>query len=122
MTAEHNYYRDSVETHKSLAETYADDTKSDGSGHIGNPCSGASTTITNGAWESPEADRWVEELNGLGNGIKDAFESHFTHATEEYNGEPEEVEVPGDQDWKFYWLTGGASPALGAAVGFAAPY
>ena len=122
MTAEHNYYRDSVETHKSLAETYADDTKSDGSGHIGNPCSGASTTITNGAWESPEADRWVEELNGLGNGIKDAFEYQFISATEVYNGEREEVEVPGDHEWKFYWLTGGASPTLGAAVGFAAPY
>lgn len=120
MTAEHNYYRDSVGAHKSLAETYADDTKSDGHGHMGNPCSGASTAIADGAWESPAADRWVEDLDGLGNNIKQAFESHFDEATDAYNAEPEEVEVPGIDDWKFHWSFGGA--AVGAAVGYSGSY
>ncbi len=66
----------------------------------GNPLDGPGTSITNGAWESPDAAAFVTDLTGDGAAIKTAFTEAESHLNTMYTSEPDTVTVPGPQEWK----------------------
>lgn len=75
----------------------------------GNPLDSAGTSITNGAWESPDAADFVTDLTGDGSTIKTAFTDAESHLHTMYTSEPDTVTVPGPEEWK-------ADPARAAVV------
>ena len=66
----------------------------------GNPLSGAGSSITDGAWESPDAAAFVTDLTGIGSTVRTAFVDAESHLETEWSSEPETVLVPGPEAWK----------------------
>ena len=66
----------------------------------GNPLSSAGSTITDGAWESPDAAAFVTDLTGIGSTVRTAFVDAESHLETEYTSEPATVMVPGPDAWK----------------------
>lgn len=65
-----------------------------------NPLSSVGTSIAGGAWESPDADDFVTDVSGVATAIAANFQGAVDDLWSAYAAEPENVMVPGPQQWK----------------------
>lgn len=101
-----NRYLDSLIVHQSHVVDYETRMSHNNSGYAANPCSAVCKTIQDGAWKSNAADTWVEELDGVGNAVKNAFKNYLTAVNDAVSAEKPEIDVPGPDSWKVNWDPG----------------